>query len=270
MANGPHEPSSAVRIGPARIGTWLERGARDLRRATAASLAHGVVFGAVAVAILAIGWNHAWLLAGAFTGFVLPAPALATGLYELSRRLERGESATLSHAIAAWRAASPALLRFGALLAAIGTAWVGFCWLVVRASVGSGAAAAGASSVGGVDALLHLFADERGAALFVAWLVAGGLVAAIVFAIGVVSVPMLLERRVTLRAAVLASVRVVGEHPVTMALWAAVIMAATLAAALSVVGWVLVVPVLGHASWHAYRDLVGEGAPPAGTPSAAR
>ena len=81
---------------------------------------------------------------------------------------------------------------------------------------------------------------------------------------------MLLERRVTLRDAVLASVRVVGEHPFTMALWAAVIMAATLAAALSVVGWVLVVPLLGHASWHAYRDLVGEGAPPAGAPSAAR
>jgi len=263
-------PTSTATIGPARIAVWLARGARDLGRTPLASLAHGLVFTIVALAILGIGWNHGWLLAGAFTGFVLPAPALATGLYELSRRLERGDSATLPDAIGAWRAASPALLRFGALLAAIGTAWVGFCWLVVRASVGSGAAAAAASPEGGVAALLRLFADERGAALFVAWIVAGGLVAAIVFAIGVVSVPMLLERRVTLRDAVLASVRVVGEHPFTMALWAAVIMAATLAAALSVVGWMLVVPLLGHASWHAYRDLVGEGAPPAGAPSAAR
>lgn len=263
-------PTSTATIGPARIAAWLARGARDLRRAPLASLAHGLVFTIVALAILGIGWNHGWLLAGAFTGFVLPAPALATGFYELSRRLERGDSATLTDAIGAWRAASPALLRFGALLAAIGTAWVGFCWLVVRASVGSGAAAAAAAPEGGVAALLRLFADERGAALFVAWIVAGGLVAAIVFAIGVVSVPMLLERRVTLRDAVLASVRVVGEHPFTMALWAAVIMAATLVAALSVVGWVVVAPLLGHASWHAYRDLVGEGAPPAGTPSAAR
>jgi len=197
-------PTSTVPIGPARIAGWLARGARDLSRAPLASLAHGLVFTAVA------------------------------------------------------------------LLAAIGTAWVGFCWLVVRASVGSGAAAAGASSVGGVDALLHLFADERGAALFVAWLVAGGLVAAIVFAIGVVSVPMLLERHVPLRDAVLASVRVVGERPFTMALWAAVIMLATLVAAITVVGWVLVVPLLGHASWYAYRDLVGEGAPLAAASPAAR
>lgn len=110
----------------------------------------------------------------------------------------------------------------------------------------------------------------RGTALFVAWLVAGGLVAAIVFAIGVVSVPMLLERHVPLRDAVLASVRVVGERPFTMALWAAVIMLATLVAAITVVGWVLVVPLLGHASWHAYRDLVGEGAPLAAASPAAR
>jgi len=245
-------------IGPARIAIWLLRGARDMVRAPVASLAHGVAFGIVAVAILAIGWDRAWLLAGAFTGFVLPAPALATGLYELSRRLERGESATLSDSVAAWRAASPALLRFGALLAAIGTSWVAFCWLVVRASSGGGAAGPGAASSGGVAELLQLFADERGTALFVAWLAAGGLVAAIVFAIGVVSVPMLLERRVALRDAVLSSVRVVGEHPFTMASWAAAIMAATLLAALTVVGWVVVVPLLGHASWHAYRDLAGE------------
>lgn len=253
-------------IGPARIGTWLERGARDLRRAPAASLAHGVVFGVVAVAILAIGWNHAWLLAGAFTGFVLPAPALATGLYELSRRLERGESATLSHAIAAWRAASPALLRFGALLAAIGTVWVAFCWLVARAAGG----AAGDEAGGGAGTLLRLFADDRGAALFLAWMVSGGLVAAIVFAIGVVSVPMLLERRASLRDAVLASVRVVGEHPFTMALWAAVIMLTILVAAVTVIGWLVLVPLLGHASWHAYRDLAGEDVRHAGATSAER
>lgn len=258
MANGPRVPHSPSPIGPASVVRWLARGARDLGRAPVAGLAHGLAFAIVAVAILAIGWDRAWLLAGAFTGFVLPAPALATGLYELSRRLERGESATLADSVAAWRAASPALLRFGALLAAIGTTWVAFCWLVVRASAGGGAAGPGAASSGGVAELLRLFADERGAALFVAWLVAGGLAAAIVFAIGVVSVPLLLDRRVALRDAMLASVRVVGEYPFTMALWAATIMAATLLAALTVVGWVVVVPLLGHASWHAYRDLVGE------------
>src|SRR5690606_34404374 len=258
MTHGPRVPPSPQSIGPGSVVRWLARGARDLARAPAASLAHGLVFTIVAVAILAIGWDHAWLLAGAFTGFVLPAPALATGLYELSRRLERGESATLADAIAAWLAAPPALLRFGGLLAAIGTTWVAFCWLVVRASAGGGAAGPGAVSSGGVAELLRLFADDRGAALFAAWLAAGGLAAAIVFAISVVSVPMLLEPRVALRDAALASVRVVGGHPFTMAASAAVIMAAALVGAGTVVGWFLVVPLLGHASWHAYRDLVDE------------
>lgn len=244
-------------VGPAQVARWLARGARDLGRAPLASLAHGLVFTIVALAILGIGWDHGWLLAGAFTGFVLPAPALATGLYELSRRLERGDSATLCDAIGAWRAASPALLRFGALLAALGTAWVAFCWLVARAAGG----AAGDEAGGGASTLLRLFADDRGAALFLAWMVSGGLVAATAFAIGVVSVPMLLERRASLRDAVLASVRVVGEHPFTMALWAAVIMLTILVAAVTVIGWLVLVPLLGHASWHAYRDLAGEDAP---------
>lgn len=240
-------------VDPARIAAWLSLAARDLARAPLASLAHGVVFLVFALLILAIGWRHGWLLAGAFSGFVLPAPALATGLYELSRRIERGEPAALHDAVSAWRTASPGLLRFGALLAAIGTAWVALCWLVLRAAAGD----SGAAPAGGAGELLGLFAADRGAALFIAWTAAGGLLAAIVFAISVVSVPMMLEHRVPLREAVLASVRAVGEQPFTMALWAAVIMTATLLAAVTVVGWVLVVPLLGHASWHAYRDLAG-------------
>lgn len=239
---------------PARIATWLRRGARDIVRTPAASLAHGVVFTVVAAAILAVGWRHAWLLAGAFSGFVLPAPALATGLYDLSRRIERGESPTLEHAVLAWRNASPELWRLGALLAAIGTVWVGFCWLVLRASDAGTHAATG----GGVEALLGRFVGTGDPGLLLAWMFAGGLLAAIVFSISVVSVPMLLEHRVSLRAAVAQSVRIVAENPLTMAAWAAVIMLATLAAAFTGVGWVIVVPLLGHASWHAYRDVAGD------------
>lgn len=264
-APAPSDPE----IRPARIVAWLSLGARDLARAPAASLAHGVIFTVVALLILVIGWNRAWLLAGAFTGFVLPAPALATGLYALSRRLEHGESATFADAVAAWRGASPALLRFGALLAGIGSAWVAFCWLVVRAFDDG----AGDMADGGVGALLRHFAGERDTALFVAWMTAGGLVAAIVFAISVVSVPMLLDRRTALRDAVFASVRATGDHPATMALWASVIMAAMGVAAITLVGWVFIVPLFGHASWHAYRELVrGDAAraATAGAPAARR
>jgi uncharacterized membrane protein len=93
--------------------------------------------------------------------------------------------------------------------------------------------------------------------LFEAWLAVGALTAAPVFASSVVAIPLLLDRRIGLQAAVLTSWRVVMEHPLPMALWAALIGLLTLVGMLSgLVGLVIVVPWLAHASWHAYRDLV--------------
>jgi uncharacterized membrane protein len=85
----------------------------------------------------------------------------------------------------------------------------------------------------------------------------------VVFALTAVSPPLLLGRRVTLRRALLTSVRAVGENPAPMFVWALVILVATAGSILTgMLGFLVTVPVLGHASWHAYRDLVdAEGAP---------
>jgi uncharacterized membrane protein len=91
---------------------------------------------------------------------------------------------------------------------------------------------------------------------FLLWLVAGGMFAAVVFGISVVSVPMLLDRDVNLPTAALTSVRVVGTNPVPMALWAALVMMLTLLGIALVLPMLVVVPVLGHATWHAYSDSV--------------
>jgi uncharacterized membrane protein len=97
----------------------------------------------------------------------------------------------------------------------------------------------------------------QGGWLFFLWLLAGGLGAALVFALTVVSAPLLLDRRIGLRAALLASIRAVGDNPAPMALWAAIIMLATAASmATLMIGFVFAVPVIGHASWHAYRDVL--------------
>jgi uncharacterized membrane protein len=86
---------------------------------------------------------------------------------------------------------------------------------------------------------------------------AGGLGGALVFAATAVSPPLLLGRVVTLRSAILTSVRAVGENPVAAALWATIIMLAIAVSILTaMVGFVITIPVLGHATWHAYRDLV--------------
>ena len=95
---------------------------------------------------------------------------------------------------------------------------------------------------------------------FALWLVAGGLFAAIVFAIAAVSVPMLLDRDVNLPVAALTSVRVVGANPVAMTIWAGLVMLVTLFGLALVLPMIVLVPVLGHATWHAYADSVDAGA----------
>ena len=103
---------------------------------------------------------------------------------------------------------------------------------------------------------------EQGNLLFTLWAILGGLGVAIVFALTAVSPPLLLGRRVGFRQALLTSARAVGENPVAMLLWALVILVTSLSLATAMLGFLVTVPVLGHASWHAYRDLVdAEGVP---------
>jgi uncharacterized membrane protein len=106
--------------------------------------------------------------------------------------------------------------------------------------------------------------------LFELWLALGGVMAAPMFASSVVSMPLLLDRRVSLVQAVLTSWQVVLANPVPMALWAAIIMGFTLLGLGSLLlGLVFVIPMLGHASWHAYRALVDASAFPAREPLSA-
>lgn len=245
-------------LAPMRPLRWLAAGHEDLTRALGLSLAHGLVVMLGALAIALLGWRHFGVLAGGYTGFLLVAPLLATGLYQISRRLAQGAVPTWADVRQAWRL-SGALVRFAALLALIGTLWVGFSAVVVLAM--SGEPWAGLQGFFSPRVLRSADFVARGH-LFVLWLLAGGLLAAWVFAISVVAIPMLLDRRVPMSLAVLASVRAVGHNPVTMLVWAGLIFACTALGLLTLVGLIWFVPLLGHASWHAYTDLVDASAWP--------
>lgn len=233
---------------------WMEAGVHDVARATTPSLLHGIAFSLGGLLILLVGWNRFAVLAGAFSGFLLVAPTLATGLYEISRRLSRGEQPTLRQAVwCGWRRGGMASLRFGLLLAAVGTLWVMFSALVLLAMTGmplDGLRAFFATSV-----LKTADLGARGH-LFLMWLAAGGLLASVVFAISAISVPLLLDRRVSLRQAMLTSVCAVGRNPLPMTLWAFIILIVSLIGLFTLVGLAVLLPVLGHATWHAYTDLV--------------
>jgi len=235
---------------------WLRLGARDLRRCPGPGLAHGAAAAAFGMLTLLAAGHQFWLLSGAFSGFLLVAPVVATGLYDVSRRLGRGEPPpALATVLAVWRPQDRRLVLFGLLLALAGTGWV-----LTSASLITSFAAQPVRNP--VDFLRHVVLADSGG-LFEAWLVLGGVLAAPVFASSVVALPMLLHRDVSVLTAVLASWRVVMHNPAPMALWAALLMGASvLGMAAALIGLIPIVPWLAHASWHAYRDLVDDAAPP--------
>ncbi len=245
---------------------WLLLGWRDMLHCGWISLAHGLTLALAGVAIVAVFYQRFWLLAGALSGFLLVAPVLATSLYALSRARERGERTDSQVVLKTWlnwqrNHASKwgndywCLVQFGALLAFAGTGWV----LTSAALI---TLLAPAPVLNPLDFFQHVVLARHGF-LFELWLAVGGVLAAPIFASSVIAIPLLLDRRLTLLQAVVASWKVILANPVTMALWAALIMVLTLLGmGTFMLGLIVLVPLLGHASWHAYRELVDASALP--------
>lgn len=252
-------PAPVRTIGVSHPMKWLARGVGDFANSWPSSFAHGFVLMAAGIAIVAIGWHRPFLLAGALSGFLLVAPILTLGVYESSRRLAAGRTASLGASLAAWRRGRRTVLGFGLLLAVIGTAWVGYSALLI--------AALARAPVTGVEGFVRHWLSDTGTPLFVVWLASGGLLASVVFAAAAVSLPLIVDREIGLRPAILTSVAAVGNNPVPMALWATLIMLAALLALATVIGIAVIIPVLGHATWHAYRDLVDPSSLPPRGPS---
>ncbi len=229
---------------------WLARGWRDLMRCPVPGLLHGLALSAFGALLVWLAHDRFWLLSGAFSGFLLVAPILATGLYAISRAIEQGQRATLSVAAMAWKP-ERRLVVFGLLLALAGTGWV-----LTSASLITGFAPAPVRTP--LDFLRIVVLNDR-SILFEVWLAMGALLAAPVYASSVVAIPLLQDRRVSVLAAVLTSWRVVQTHPLPMALWAALLMALTVLG-LATGGLLVIAPWLAHASWHAYRDLISPAA----------
>lgn len=245
-------PFPAIRRVPVSAPfSWLARGAADLRRAPAASLAYGVAF-AVMGALITLVFRHAYELTSALTaGFLLVGPFLATGLYDISRRLERGDAVRLPDTATVWRANLGAFSLFALLLTIIMLVWARASLVTFALFFSSGMPTlksflAQVVSIEHVDFLITYFA-------------VGAVFATIVFAVSVVSVPMMLDRGTDTIVAALTSVRALFANPLALLVWALLIVL-TVGAGLATffVGLVIAVPLIGHATWHAYRALVAD------------
>ena len=238
---------------------WLALGFKDFSKSPWLSTLHGLVLAIWGAAITWLAHDRFWLLAGSLSGFLVIAPVLATSLYAMSRAMERNEKVDFKLLVNTWTQwhvrlrnepdSYWSLIRFGLLLALAATGWVitSSALITLLAPVPIHTP---------LDFVRHVVLNNKHF-LFEIWLGLGGLMAAPVFASSVISMPLLLDRKVTVLQAVLTSWKVVVTHPLPMVFWAFLIMGFSLLGIFSLfLGLILIVPMLGHASWHAYRDLV--------------
>lgn len=247
---GRHFELPAVRrVGPERPLSWLAAGWRDMASNPLPALAYGLLFSLGGDFILLAGLQHPLLFVGAISGFLLIAPLLAAGLYELSRQYAAGGDPGFIGSLAGLRRSATSLAAFGLVLAAIILLWdriSTFAFAVV-----------GGSEQGVGPFVSRLITEGQHRAFVAAWFVLGAVLAIFTFAISVVSVPMLLDRDSGFLDAILTSLRTFSLNLEAMVLWGAIIGALTLLGfATLLFGLVFIMPILGHASWHAYRELV--------------
>lgn len=232
---------------------WLAKGWRDLCAFPAASLAYGAFFSVTAwIAALVLHLLGAIpLIPVAAAGFLLVAPVAAAGLYEMSRRREKGEPVTQR---AVFQACVPAIGRlafFGVALFFAFFLWVELAFLLLSLFLGEVAVPPPSEFVHTI-----LFTNAGVALLFGGTLV-GALLAAITFAISSVAAPLLLVKDVDAVSAMVTSVRALRRNTGPMLLWAALIAGYMMIGFITLfVGLVVIFPLLGHATWHAFRDLV--------------
>lgn len=233
-------PCRTLRMGdPLR---WLVAGWRDLRRAPGVSLTLG---GAIVVASWAIS-GLAWsvgslpLLLGMLSAFILVGPLVAMGFYSVSARLERGAQPSLGRVWRNARATASNVAVFGLVLMVVGLVWA-------RAA-----------------SMVHVFFPVNGdigwagiAVFLTVGSMVGSIFCAVIFTASAFSLPMIKDRDTDAITAVLSSANAVLRNKGPMAVWAVIIVAGVaIGFATALVGLAVTVPLLGHATWHAYSDAI--------------
>ena len=229
---------------------WLWRGATDLVACAPGNLAHGLLMAAVGWVLLLMLGNHSYFVAAAVTGFLLGAPVMATGLCELSRRRQAGQSVGFDDSLGVLRRDGRTLFKFGLMLAVLAIVWFAMSELMLREVFD-----VPAQSV--ADTYYSGFVDTANRSQMMSYVAVGGLLALVVFVVSVVSVPLIIDRQARASQAVRASMLVVRENPLAMIVWAALLVGLTaLGFATLLIGMIVIIPLLGHATWHAYRELI--------------
>jgi uncharacterized membrane protein len=229
---------------------WLAQGWRDFTIRPAMSVAYGVVVFLISVAIVGglIALGRDYILFPVFAGFMVVGPILAVGLYEKSRRIEAALPLSWRNIFFVKPRSGGQILFTGVLLCLLMMVWM-------RAAVLIYALFFGLVPFPGLDHIATmLFTTDVGWAMLVVGTAVGGLFAAFSFAISVFSIPMLLNESIDALTAMGSSMALVWNNLRVLLIWAAIVLALFLVSlATCMLGLIVIYPLLGHATWHAYR-----------------
>jgi len=231
---------------------WLALGWRDFARCPLIGLFYGGCFMVMGWALMKVFEHAPAYVLALSAGFMLVGPFLTLGLYQASRRLEAGERPGLGDSMTAWDQRLGTLAIFAFVLLVLEMLWARASLVVFALSF---------DGMPDFKGSLLALLDPANINFIVVYIIVGGLFAGIIFAVSVVSIPMILDRPVDAITAGLTSIRLVLTQPGVMLLWGALL---TLLVMLAMLPWfaglLVVGPVLGHASWHAYRAAVARDA----------
>jgi uncharacterized membrane protein len=254
VSESPQSPENMPFVAPCRALEmsaplrWLRLGWSDMKRAPRLSLTYGAALMALSVTIAALTWKFGTmaLYIGMATGFIFVGPVLAVGLYSISRQLGKGLEPVMGYCLREGKYHVKELLVLGMILMVVLLVWA-------RAA-----------------AMVHVFFPTEGTPGLQQLLpflaigsVVGSVFAAIVFATSAFSLPMILDRKVDAITASVTSINAVLRNKKPMILWASLIaLSVILGFATAFIGFIVLLPLIGHATWHAYQETIDAAAWP--------
>lgn len=241
-------------IGMSDLHRALKLGWEDFKAVPSHAIILCVIYPVLGLLLARAAFGYAVipLLFPLAAGFALLGPFAALGLYELSRRREQHQEASAWDALDVLRSPSfGAMLGLGTLLLALFVTWVATAQAIYTAVFGYGGAS------GFTDFITRVLTTPQGWWLIIVGCGIGFLFALVALCISVVSFPLMLDRHATAGEAMVTSIRVAAKNPVTIAAWGLIVAVLLVIGSLPLfLGLAVVIPLLGHATWHLYREVI--------------